>query len=73
MEKLTPKSDLSYRLGYKKKELPLIIPLSCRTIEDLISSGRFPKGFKISDQGHYFWDRKTIEKWWNENQTEMAA
>ena len=60
------KSDLSFRLGYKRKELPMVLPLSNRTIDQLILEGRFPPGFKLtgSQQGHLFWDRKQIEEWW---------
>jgi len=58
--------DLRFRLGFRKEELPFIIPFSLRAIDDFISMEDFPKGHRpTGEKGHQVFNRNDIESWWS--------
>lgn len=56
--------DLRFRIGYRKQELPLVLPYSVRSIEDFIAAEDFPKPVPVRENGHLVFDRRDVEAWW---------
>lgn len=59
-----PVPELRNRIGVRKRELPLVLPLSSREIDELAATGNFPKGFRLNPNGHLKFDMHELQEWW---------
>jgi hypothetical protein len=66
--------DLRNRLGVRKEEIPEILPLSMREIEDLISAdAEFPAGFAVRPKGYKKYDLAELRDWWQAKKAKWRA
>ncbi|MEO7957636.1 MAG: hypothetical protein ABIW76_13195 [Fibrobacteria bacterium] len=57
--------SLRDRLGVRREEIPSILPISMREVEDLISAdATFPAGFAVRPNGRKKYDLAELKAWW---------
>lgn len=65
--------DLRDRVGLRKQEIPYLLPISLREIEDFISAKDFPEGFSLRANGYLKYDRAELIAWWEGKKAAFRA
>lgn len=66
--------DLRNRLGVRREEIPDILPISLREVEDLISAdAEFPQGFPVRPGGFKKYDVTELRAWWETKKAKWRA